>query len=91
MFDTGNTLGFLVMLGYIVVFAMIARRLIRRRKHYGPAMAGTIQDLLNDDRRAAVEIILEERTGARDPETADDKPDTGVRRWRSDSAASRES
>jgi hypothetical protein len=66
-----STPAFLALLGYIVGFALITRRLIRRRKHYGPAMAGTIHDLLNDDRRAAVQIIVEEKTGERDPEDRD--------------------
>jgi hypothetical protein len=37
----------------------------------GPAAAGAIYDLLNQDKRNAVEIIVEEKAAARDPEDAD--------------------
>jgi len=48
-----------------------AWRLRRRRVTLGPAAAATMHELLNDDRRAAVEIILEERAAERDPEDRD--------------------
>ncbi|PYR93017.1 MAG: hypothetical protein DMF84_10420 [Acidobacteria bacterium] len=38
----------------------------------GPAASGAIYDLLNQDKRNAIELIVEEKAGARDPETADD-------------------
>ena len=45
----------------------VAKR--RRRRRYGGTMtAGAIYDLLNDDRRKALEIIVEQRAEARDPE-----------------------
>jgi hypothetical protein len=37
----------------------------------GPGAAGAIDELLTDQRRAAIEIIVEERTGERDPEDKD--------------------
>jgi hypothetical protein len=40
----------------------------------GPGAAGAVYDLLNEDKRKAIEIILEERAEYRDPETADDTP-----------------
>jgi hypothetical protein len=43
----------------------------RRRRHVGPAASGTVYDMLNEDKRNAVEIIVEERAGARDPEDRD--------------------
>lgn len=48
-----------------------AWRLRSRRVTLGPAAAATMDELMNDERRAAVEIILEERTGERDPEDRD--------------------
>jgi hypothetical protein len=48
-----------------------AWRLRRRRVTIGPAAAAMMHELLNDDRRAAIEIILEERAGERDPEDRD--------------------
>lgn len=46
-------------------------RLRRKRVTLGPAAAGVMHEILSDDRRAAVEIIMEERTGERDPEDRD--------------------
>jgi hypothetical protein len=48
-----------------------AWRLRNRRVTLGPAAAATMHELMNDERRAAVEIILQERTGERDPEDKD--------------------
>jgi len=48
-----------------------AWRLRNRRVTIGPAASAMMHQMLNDDRRAAVEIILEERTGYRDPEDRD--------------------
>ena len=49
--------------GVIVVFT----RLRRRKGSIGPGAGGSIYDMMNEDRRKAIEIIAE----ARDPETAD--------------------
>ena len=38
----------------------------------GPGAMGTVYDMLNEDRRKAIEIIVEQRAEERDPETADD-------------------
>jgi delta 1-pyrroline-5-carboxylate dehydrogenase len=37
----------------------------------GPGAAGAMYDLLNQDKRNAIELIVEEKAGARDPEDAD--------------------
>lgn len=55
----------------ILWLAIGAWRLRRKRVTLGPAAAAAMHEILNDDRRAAVEIILEERTGERDPEDRD--------------------
>jgi hypothetical protein len=47
------------------------RRGGRHRSGPGPGASGAIYDLLNEDKRNAVEVIVEERAGARDPEDAD--------------------
>ena len=68
----------------ILVFVMVV--LVRRRRRgrhptsaIGPAAAGTIYDLLNTDKRNAIELIVEQKAEARDPETADDVVDTETR------------
>lgn len=48
-----------------------AWRLRKKRSRPGPAAAGMMNEMLSDDRRAAIEIILEERAEARDPEDRD--------------------
>jgi hypothetical protein len=53
----------------LVILAFSARR--RSRGHVGPGAAGSLHDLLNEDKRNAVEIIVEERAAARDPEDRD--------------------
>jgi hypothetical protein len=56
-----------VLLGIVALLASI-----RRRSHGpGSAAAGTVYDMLNEDKRNALEIIVEERAEARDPEDAD--------------------
>ena len=41
----------------------------------GPGATGAVYDMLNEDKRKAIEIIVEGRAEATDPETADDIPD----------------
>jgi len=60
----------------IIAFLMLwllvgAWRLRRRRVSIGPAAAGMMHELLNEDRRAAVEVIVEGRAAERDPEDRD--------------------
>jgi hypothetical protein len=58
----------------IVVFLIIACGKTRRgrgRFNVGPAAVGGIYDMLNEDKRRAVEIIVEERAEAQDPEDKD--------------------
>ena len=55
----------------IVVVIVVFSRQRRRRGRVGPAAAGSVYDMLNEDKRKAVEIVVEERAGARDPEDRD--------------------
>ena len=48
------------------------------RPRVGSAGAGTVYDMLNEDKRNAIEIIVEGRAEARDPEDKDGNlPDLG--------------
>ena len=59
------------------VVALVRRRTGRRRPGrrrggaIGPGAAGAIYDFLNEDKRKAIEIIVEQKAEATDPETAD--------------------
>jgi len=56
----------------VMIWLLVAAwRLRRRRATLGPAAAASLYGLLNQDRRAAVEIILEKRAAAHDPEDRD--------------------
>jgi hypothetical protein len=66
----------LVVLGVLgLVFWRLTRRVSadeeRPVSHLGPGAVGVFYDMLNQDKRNAVEIIVEEKAGARDPEDAD--------------------
>lgn len=56
-----------VLIGAIALLASIGRR----SRGPGSAAAGTIYDMLNEDKRNALEVIVEQRAEARDPEDAD--------------------
>jgi len=65
----------LVVLVFLIVVFLSSRRR-RRRGHSraftaGPAALGSIYDLLNQDKRNAIEMIVEEKAESRDPEDAD--------------------
>jgi len=58
---------------WVVVIAVIAVsfRRQRRRGRIGAAGVGSIYGMLNEDRRHAVEIVVEEKAASRDPEHRD--------------------
>ena len=64
-------LGALVWVIVLVVVAALFARQRRRRRRVGAAAAGAIYDWLNEDKRKAVELVVEEKAEARDPETRD--------------------
>jgi hypothetical protein len=68
----GDWIGGLVWLVVMVIFVIL---FLRRKRHsrmrLGPGTSGAIYDMLNEDKRNAIEIIVEERAGARDPEDKD--------------------
>lgn len=55
----------------LLIVAVWRVRKQRRRGGVGTGAAGMVYDLLNEDKRNAVEIIVEERAAARDPEDKD--------------------
>ena len=49
----------------------------RVRSGPGPGASGAVYDMLHEDKRRAIELIVEGRAEATDPEHADGKPDPG--------------
>jgi hypothetical protein len=66
-----------VLLGLVALMIRAISRPDNRRRSRGPGAgaAGAVYDMLNEDKRKAIEIIVEGRAEATDPETADDIPD----------------
>ena len=54
------------------VLAFMMWRVRRRRPHVGSGGAGAVYDLLNDDKRKAIEVVVDGRAERQDPEHADD-------------------
>ena len=67
----GGPFGAIIWVVTIVLVAILFVRQRRRRGRIGAGAAGSVYDWLNEDKRKAVEIIVEERAGARDPEDRD--------------------
>jgi hypothetical protein len=65
----------LVIAGVWTVLVVAGLWSVWKRRHrltlHGAGAAGTIYDLLNEDRRHALEIIVEQRAEAQDPEDRD--------------------
>jgi hypothetical protein len=55
----------------IVALVILFYRQRRRRGHVGSAGIGSVYDMLNEDKRNAAHMVVEERAGARDPEDRD--------------------
>jgi hypothetical protein len=68
------TLGlyFLGVIALLILWLVVGTwRLRKKHSTPGPAAAAMMHEMLTDDRRAAVEIILEERAAERDSEDRD--------------------
>jgi hypothetical protein len=63
---------FLAVIWFLVAWLIVgAWRVARRRVSPGTAFLVGMDRVFDDGRRAAVELIVEERTGYRDPEDRD--------------------
>lgn len=62
-----------ILLLFLIVVVVQVRRKRRGARTFdlGPGAYGSVYDLLNQDKRNAIEIIVEEKAEARDPEDAD--------------------
>jgi hypothetical protein len=68
--------GLLVGVVWVAFFVFAIWRLVTRRRRggLGAGAAGAYYDMLNKDRREAVQVVLEKRAEKQDPETKDGKP-----------------
>jgi hypothetical protein len=55
----------------LVLFGAAVWKVFTRRTHAGPGTIGTMHGMLNEEKQKAVELIVEQRAEARDPEDAD--------------------
>jgi hypothetical protein len=69
-----NLVGAMVILliAAVVIKKLRVRRPVKKRHvgSIGPAAFGTIYELLNEDRRKAIEVVVEDKAGYRDAEDA---------------------
>jgi hypothetical protein len=72
-------LGGIVWIVIIVLCGLVYWRMKTRRRHIGSAAAGTVYDMINDEKRNAIEILVEDKAAARDFERAGDDSDENVR------------
>jgi hypothetical protein len=65
----------IAMVVLVVLFVLAVLKARRKRGKMwgqpGPGAAGAIYDMLNEDKRRAIEIIAEQKAEETDPETAD--------------------
>lgn len=73
--EYSDVIGASVWLVMIVLAGFAFYRAKARRRHIGSGAAGTVYDWVNDDKRKAIEIVAEDKAGARDLEHADDDKD----------------
>jgi hypothetical protein len=66
----------------VVLCGFVYWRMKTRRRHIGSAGAGTVYDMISEEKRNAVEIVVEGKAAARDFEHADDDEDPRLRERR---------
>jgi hypothetical protein len=71
--DVSQAAGALIWLAAMVILVVAVRRTRKQRRSggVGSGAAGIVYDLLNEDKRKAIEIVVEHRAEAQDPEDRD--------------------
>lgn len=57
----------------MVLAGFVLYRVRTRRSHIGSAAAGTVYDIIHEDKRKAIAIVVSDKAAAHDFEHADDK------------------
>ena len=71
LFAIAGLIAFIAFCGGVVMLVGYFASGTRSNKRVGPAAAGTIYELLNEDKRKAVAIIVEQQAEVVDPEHKD--------------------
>ena len=74
-FDTETAGGLVIWIVMLALGGFAFYRAKTRRRHIGSGAAGTIYDMLNEEKRNAIEVIVEDKAAERDFEHADDDKD----------------
>ena len=69
--DISQIAGIVIMVLFVMAVLRARRKRGRILAQPGPGAAGAIYDMLNEDKRRAIEIIVEQKAEETDPETAD--------------------
>ena len=64
----------LTWLAVLALLVLAFRGIVNRRPHVGAASAGSIYDWLNQDKRKAIEIVVDGQAERQDGERAEDNP-----------------
>ena len=76
-FDTETAGGLVIWIVMLVLGGFAFYRARKRQRHIGSAAAGTIYDFLNEEKRNAIEIVVEDKAAERDGERAEDDKEKG--------------
>ena len=71
-FDVETWGGAAIWLVMMMLAGVAFYRAKTRRRHIGAGAAGAVYGMMNEDKRKAVEIVVEDKAAARDFETAED-------------------
>ena len=76
-FENETIGGAVIWLVMLVLAGLAFYRARTRRRHIGSGAAGMYYDMMSDDKRKAVEIVVTDKAAAHDFEHADDDGPTG--------------
>ena len=73
--DTATVASAAIWLWGVGFLGFVLYRLKVRRRHIGSAAAGTVYDIVQEDKRKAIEIVVADKAAARDFEHGEDDKD----------------
>lgn len=73
--DSATLASTAIWLVMIVLGGFAIYRVRTRRSHIGSAAAGTVYDIIQDEKRKAIEIVVADKAAARDFERGEDDKD----------------